>query len=134
MLRFLSSNTGLLLLAGGVVVVAYLWGPPIRDRIAPSWGHSDRYLGPRRTTMHLDPDIGPDPFEDRRGKSGGGGELGRLGPQWGSQGGGPIGAPWEESTGGFPGPSGRGGTRCRDNQTGQDVPLSYCDNERMGRH
>jgi hypothetical protein len=113
MLRFLSSNTGLLLLAGGVAVVAYFGGPTIRDRIAPSWGNSDRYLGPRRTTMHLDPDIGPDPFEDRRGKSGGGGELGRLGPQWGPQDGGR-------------------GMRCRDNQTGQDVSLSYCDNERMG--
>jgi hypothetical protein len=135
MLRFLSSNTGLLLFAGGVAVVAWFGWPTIRDRIAPSWGHSDRYLGPRRTTMHLDPDVEPGAIEDRRGERGGGGELGRLGPQWGPQGGGPIGSPWEESRGGFPGPNGdgRGGLRCRDSRTGQDIPLSYCDNERMGR-
>jgi hypothetical protein len=104
----------------------YGWrGDPLRrDRAANQGqgprGYSDFYPGPRperpagspvaRQQLHLDPDR-VDDVEDRRSERRSG--LDRLGPTW------------DQARG-----DATGGLRCRDVQTGRDVPLSFCERGR----
>jgi hypothetical protein len=139
-------RTSHVLLIGGVAVAAYVFGPQLRANLMPFLGSF------RGFTMRLDPSE-MSPVEDRRGEHRGGlgrggpwddlsgfadgGDIGRMPGPRGGPGGGMD--PWGDGRGeagpggGFPGGGGGGGLRCRDRLTGQDVPMSFCERERMGR-
>jgi hypothetical protein len=117
-----------------IVIAGYMLGPQIQHRVLPLLGSF------RGLTMHLDPDEVDHSIEDRRGRGGGGGDLGRLGPpqQPGGQGGGMPPPPWDQAGNddGPPrgGPGGRGGgargggaVACWDSVERRRVDMSLCD-------